>query len=300
MIQKFIKDFRSSVYAKSIPIVTPAVIISSLSAYLLARPEERGDGSLGAFKSRLIDRVRAIILQNDPMPAIPAQDKNKPTILFDFQNLLTCNRFSLRRFDFMTYKRAYCEAFLYNLIGNYEIINISDMHAAEGTFLMNEIDPYGCIAYRLFTRDKARYTIERLNRSPSRLVVLSTAWNEFHKSLNENTIRLPKWRGEDDAKLFDIMHFFNNLHFLKLDDYRPTLKSYDGKDFFSAFRNVQKRLYNQRNLFSRTPFESRLQDVNERKVREYQLASANMEKYRKKEGWVSYSRLVHFVKNILL
>jgi len=294
MIRNFIRDFQRS--SKSIPLITPALAVASVSAYLLGR--QKADG--GTLRSRLVECVRSIIIENDQMPRIPAQERDKPTVLLDFQHILTCNRFSLRRFDFMSYKRAYCEAFLYNLVGHYEIINISDMHSAEGTFLMDKIDPYGCISYRLFTRDKARYTMEHLNRAPERVVVLSTAPNEFHPSLRENTIWLPKWRGENDARLFDIMHFFNNLYFLKVHDYRPTVGSYNGKDFFSTFRSIQKRLYNQRNLFSHIPFESKLQEVNEQKVREYQIASTNMKTYKRKEGWLTYAGMTHFLKNILL
>lgn len=301
MLKRILADFLKSEYSRSAPRITPAVLLSAISAYAIARPNaEDADGSPAAYGRRLLARVGHALLQPPVVPEMPAQDRRRPTVIFDINGFLVSSRFSLSRFDFVFYKRAFCEEFLFSMAGHYELINISDMHAAEGTNLMDKIDPYGCVSYRLFTREKKNYTPMHLNRPLERLVVLSTRESEFNSAFESNTIRIPEWHGSADACLFDLLHFFNSLHYMKIDDFRPTIRSYEGKDFLASFKSTQKKLFNQRNLFSPVDFEGKLDAINEQRLLSYQSAKAGMEQ-NKKNNWDGFYRNAgHFLKNIIL
>jgi len=246
------------------------------------------------------DRIKKALFVDSRIPVIPAQETPKPTIVFDFKDFLVCNRFSLRRFDLLPYRRAFCEEFLYNLVGHYELISVADTYPPEGSFLMPRIDPFGCITYRLYVQDKRAFTPAHLNRPLRRVVVLSTKQNEFSPAFADNTIHLPRWQGKNESALLDLVHFFNNLRFLNLSEYRPTIKSYGGRDFISFFRIVQEWLYNQRNMFSTTRFSTKLADVNRRRISEYETARQGMETIRKSERPADYSSALYFVKNVIL
>ncbi|KAI5170900.1 mitochondrial import inner membrane translocase subunit TIM50 [Pancytospora epiphaga] len=250
--------------------------------------------------SFLLESCKNTFFEDDKIPTIPPQEKPKATIIFDFKNFLTYDRYSLSRFDFITQRRSFCEEFLYNLINHYELISITDSFPTESSHVLPRLDPFGCITYRLCVYNKKHFLPLHLNRPLERVVILSTENDEFSKTFNDNIIRLPRWKGGTDTTLMDLVHFFNNMRFSNLKDYRPTIKSYQNTDFIRAFRNVQERLYNHRSMLSSVSFIAKLAEVNNRKLNEYAEAKKNMEEVKKSESITNYSVILGFIRSVIL
>lgn len=243
--------------------------------------------------------IGSSLLEKDAVPTIPNQEKEKPVILLDTNNLLSCDRFSLARFDVATSKRAYAEEFLFNVAHYYEIIAVSDVYQPEGLRILDQVDPFGCISYRVFVENKRAFRKENLNRPLSRLAVVSSSENEFHPDFDRNTIRLGRWSGKKDSVLLDMVHFFTNLHYMNLKDYRATIESYRGSDFCVSFRNTLRRLFCQRNLFSQGKFQQKLEEVNERKIRDYEAAKKSLLKLKVERGGMR-SLALRFLRGLIL
>lgn len=277
MLAELLNKFHNSEYRRRTPVVTPAILATAVGA-CTALCYRRN--SLGVVLRNPLTFVRGLLFDKDTVPTIPSQEKKRPVILFDASNLLYTDRFSLSRFDIATLKRSYSEEFLFNTAHHYEIISVSDASQSEGSKALNQVDPFGCISYRIFVRDKKAFRKENLNRPLAQLAVITSLENEFHPDFERNTIRLERWTGKKDSVLLDMVHFFTNLHYMSLKDFRGTIESYRGSDFCASFQNTLKRLFRQRNLFAQGRFMQKLEEVNERKVRDYETARRSLMKLR--------------------
>lgn len=256
---------------------------------------------LSAQSTSIIRQIKASMKEYSVVPKIPQQKVMKPTLVFDFNGFISSDRFSFRRFEFVSYKRPYCEEMLYGLVGNYEMINVSDVPSTQSFPLLSRLDPFGCIAYRLSVRNKKDFLPCHLNRPLEKTIVIATNCDEFNPAFKKNMLILPKWTGEEDSALLDVLHFFTSLHFMGPKDVRPTLKTYYNTDFLTTFRHIQHKLYNQRNLFSFESFEKKLGKVNDARIEEYERAKKGMKKLKRQENSKNiYGGVLKFCKGLLL
>ena len=116
------------------------------------------------------------------------------------------------------------------------------MNVVESTQLINKVDPFRCINYRIFIKNKIKLNLNDLNRNPKKLVVL-TVGNKFNDTFNLNKLTIPRCNGKNYSKLFDLLHFLNNLYLMNLEYFRPTILSYKDKDFFKTFESIQRMLF---------------------------------------------------------
>lgn len=296
MFAELMNRFHNSEYGKRVPTVTPAIILSGIGACAALRSRRH---DLKAILHSPLAFLRDSLLEKDTVPVIPSQEKEKPVILFDINNFLSCDRFSLSRFDVTTLKRAYTEEFLFNTAHYYEIISVSDIYQPEGLKILDRIDPFGCISYRIFVKDKKAFKKENLNRPLSRLAVVSSMESEFHPDFDRNIIRLEKWSGANDSVLLDMVHFFTNLHYMNLRDYRATIESYQGSDFCTGFKGVLRRLFRHRNLFSQWQFGQKLEEVNEKKIKDYEAAKSTLLKLKARDGNIR-AQVLRFLRDLIL
>lgn len=246
-----------------------------------------------------ISFIKCNILECGHPPVLEAQKKEKPVLLFDFNNFLSYDRFSFSRFDSITHKRAFCEEFLFNMAHYYEIICVSDRMAVVGDRILKLLDPLECMSYRIFLSNKRLFDSTHLNRDISKMAVISTSKNEFHDSFDQNLIMIDKFTGKTDSSLLDLMHFFINLHYTGSNDFRDVLKSYQGFDFINSFKTVQKRLFKERNLFSLDSFERKLNEINKKKIEEYKIVETRFKN--RSRDFNSYRSFISgIVKSILL
>jgi len=257
------RDFNASDSSRSFPVLS-----STLGLLLALKPTRTAIFSPISF-------IGQSVIERERVPRLETQKKKKPVILFDFNNFLCCDRFSLSRFDFVTYKRLFCEEFLFNMAHYYEMVGVSDRSAPSGHRILQFLDPLGCIGYHVFLRDKREMDSAHLNRDLRQLTVITTSDGEFSSDFNRNLLRLPQFRvGETSTAthLTDLMHFFTNLYYMNVKDVRGVLESYRNSDFVETFTDVQKRLFRQRNLLSFNSYDEKVKEINRRKTEEYKTA----------------------------
>lgn len=291
MFERLKEKFTASDYSKRFP--TLSISISSGLAVLL---------SSKSYRNVLFNPISFIKLnafEAESVPFLEPQKKEKPVILFDFNNFLSCDRFSLSRFDYLVHKRAFCEEFLFNIAHYYEIICVSDRLPSTGHSILESLDPLGCIAYRIFLRDKRMLDSAHLSRSLSQLTVISSSPDEFHGDFEQNIIKLPKYTGNPDSTLLDLMHFFINMHYMNLKDVRSMLQSYKSCNFIETFRTIQKKLFKQRNLLSFANFDKKVKEINLKKIEEYKHMKSKIERTAgSDQGYRNF--VVNVIKNIVL
>lgn len=262
-IESLKKGFQASENSKKFPMVS-----STLAVLCFLFPINVPKAAL----SNPLSFLRQNIMENHCVPRLEQQKKKKPVVMFDFNNFLSCDRFSLTRFDLITYKRYFCEEFLFNIAHYYELVNVSDCAPATGQRIIGFIDPLGCIGYQVFLKDKRKFDGAHLNREQNQLIVISTSENEFHNDFDQNLIRIPKFLGNQkhiDSDLAGLMHFFINLHYMNVKDVRSILQSYRGCSFIESFGDVQKKLFRQRNLLNWNSYEKKLKEIDKNKIEEY-------------------------------
>lgn len=269
MIKKLWNEFLNSSSKKEFPLFSASTILPLLGYLALHKPQ----GIFEAFCNlNPLKKTKEIRLPNST--------SNKPVILLDPKNLLYCDKFSLKRFDLISLKRSYAEEFIFGMSQYYEIITISENYVIETNKLLKKIDPFGCISNRIFLENKKSFDKASLNRSLDKLAIISTVSDEFNSDLKNNVLLIKKWSGKEDTKILDLIHFFTNIHYMGLKDFRKTIKSYQGQDFSSTFNIKQKILYKQRNManfFSRNSFDEKLAKVSQIKTKEYKKAKEMLE-----------------------
>lgn len=295
MIKSLWSEFIALNNKKPLPVVTPSIILAMTTGIVSSNARS---STRSLFASPLSFLTQSLF-ERPSVPVIAKTKKTKPVLLFDINNFLCCNRFSLKRFDMVTLKRAYSDIFLYSNAHYYEMILVSDMPQFEGSKILDKLDPYGFISYRIFLNNKKEFNKNHLNRDINRLAVISTSINEFHSDFNNNLISIKEWTGDYDSKLFDLIHFFTTLHYMDLKDFRKTIKSYQGHDFFATFRKAQKRLFNQRNLFSSKHFDEKLAEVNEKKMKDYKESEKSFKRIKPNKDAMQ-DVIVRFIKGLFL
>lgn len=262
LVDSIARDFKDSESSKQFP----ALSLSILSGLSLIMSKKKYRDIL----SNPISFIKHEIVENDQIQTLEPQSIQRPTVLFDFKNFLYTDRFSLARFDMVPLKRYFCEEFLFNIAHYYEIISVTDGLPVVSDRILSKIDPFGCIKYRIYLKDKRSFGVDQLNRELSKLIVISTTEDEFHKDFDDNTLRISPFTEKHDTKLTDMMHFLINLHYSNSKtDFRNIIKSYKDVDFFVTFRKIQQKLFSQRNLLSFNRFETQLKKINQEKITEY-------------------------------
>ncbi|KAM0681628.1 hypothetical protein GINT2_000141 [Glugoides intestinalis] len=280
------ENFKSSKCKQKFPSISTAI----LCCFAATMASE----SCRTILSNPLSFFKSCIVEQEAIPTLPAKKSGKPTVIFDYDHFISCDKFSFSNLDLITYKRAFCEEFLFNAAYYYELILISERSQEVGDQILKFLDPLGCISYRLYVKDKRVIDPACLNRDMSKLLVFSTGEDEFNSKFNENLVKLPEFNGKPDTGLLDLMHFLINLHFMDIKDFRETIQSYIGKDFIKTFKSVQKKLFQQRNILSFGSFANKLEKVNLNKIEEYKNVKENIKKSENKT-----QRYRGFIRNFL-
>ncbi|KAH9411488.1 hypothetical protein HK407_05g08630 [Ordospora pajunii] len=270
---------------QSMPRITPMLISLGIGIGFLGRRKcsDVSDGTLAAgYIRRAGKRVwSAISGEEDAVATIPKQEQNRPALMFDSSTLLLNKRFWPFSMDFFVSRRAFADVFLFHAAHLYELIHVSESSTLFDRMMMHKMDPYGCISYKVYCRDKKRLEGKHLNRPLEKVVVICTKDNEYHSDFSQNVLRLNRWNGEPETGLFGLLNFLHSLYFSGINDFRPTLMSYTGKDFHKAFEEVQKAIFVGRNMFSWNAgrkYEGRVEEINKCRIRDYDDARRLMDK----------------------
>ncbi|EDW37192.1 GL25662 [Drosophila persimilis] len=146
-------------------------------------------------------------------------------------------------------KRPGVDFFLRKCSKYFEIVVYTSEQGMIAFPLMDALDPYGYISYRLVRGDTELVEgqhvkkLQNLNRNLSRVVVVDWDRNATPQHPN-NTFVMTRWLGnDDDVQLFDLTAFLELLASRNINDVREILQYYNKfEDPIAQFRENQRRL----------------------------------------------------------
>lgn len=204
-------------------------------------------------------------LKKEEIPKLPKKETKKPTILVDY-NILVKTKFPF----FIPTRRKYTDEFLFHLCQLYELISITNIPHLSS----QEVDPYGCISYHYFLPDKT--SLKKINLNRDSLICITKNKDSLNKDFCKNILEIKE--DFQNEKLFSILDFFNNLYFTRKQNWEKTIDSYKGKDFFSEFNSVYKKLFYQKNsLKFGADFEKEKELINQQRILEFNQAKIIMD-----------------------
>lgn len=286
MFQKlstFYRNVKANYDEQDIPKISGSLVLSSLCLSILGKTSERSKSHSFVHNFTLgIHKFIDTITEKQLIPTIPSTEIKKPVCIFDMDDLLITKKFSFLNLKSMIYKRPFTQTFLFHMAHFYELILLTQHDIHEGQKILNSIDPYGCIAYRVFLKDKRLFTMKNINRSTKQLINIKTEDEKliFNDHLIDNTIVIPKWKGSKDSRLLDLLSFCTNLAILGVPDYRNTLMSYKNTSFFDTFDFVQKMIFKERNMFTWNydkAYKSKVDEINKERIETFEKARLEME-----------------------
>lgn len=207
---------------------------------------------LAAYWFRACDRVSEFIKGfSDPtskklLPDMLPEPYQRPyTLVIEMEDFLIHSSWDIKS-GWKTAKRPGVEYFLAYMSQFFEIVIYTHASPFYAEPILAKLDPNGFIMYRLY-RDSTKYinghhvkSVKSLNRDPKRTIVLD------HDALSyqldeDNGLQLSKWTGKPgDRELADIIPFLQTLVQSGVDDVRPVLAYYKGKDVITTFRENQE------------------------------------------------------------
>jgi len=145
-------------------------------------------------------------------------------------------------------KRPGLDFFIQYLSNFYEIVVVSTSSPIIAAPLIDKIDPYGLIMYRLYkdslvsVKKKKVKDLSQYNRDIKKTILIDI--NPEGSLLQpNNAISISKFTGDkDDTELLKLIPFLETLVITAPDDVRPVLKSYADKYIPQAFADYQEEL----------------------------------------------------------
>lgn len=183
------------------------------------------------------------------LPDHPPNMRHVKTLVLDLDDVLVKSDWTRAR-GWRTFKRPGVEDFLFAVAQRFEVVVYTSQLPTYADPILDRLDPHrGCIAYRLY-RDSTLWKngkhmrdLGKLNRDLAN-VLLVTA-DPGAAGLNpDNCIKLEPWKLDDDedTKLLDLIPFLEAVQQSKVSDVRDVVRSYEGEDIPTAFRDRMARL----------------------------------------------------------
>lgn len=301
LFSKICSEYKS----QGFPFLSTSLFLSGASIYWLGRPYENEKISTHthSYIKRASEKLLGM-LKADNIPTLPEQDQKKPVVLFDIENILIKPRFFPFNFCLNTHKRMFSDVFLFHLAHIYELVSISSL---DDESVYKQVDPYGCISYRLFVPNKKLFEPRHLNRKLEKVVCIASKENEYSHKFHDNILNIGSWKGISDNRLLQVLDFLVNLYFANISDWRKTISSYRQKDFYETFSKVHKNIFFKRNFLSfnlENKYKSTVENINKCRIMEFKRAEVVMEeniaKYEIENQRSSiYEKVSDFVKGVL-
>ena len=177
------------------------------------------------------------------LPDLPPHAQHIKTLVLDLDNVLIHSDWTRGR-GWRTFKRPGADEFIKNLAQYYELVVYTSQLSTYAEPILDRLDPQRLVQYRLY-RDSTQYVngkhvrdLSKLNRD-LRQVLLITADQDAYSLQPENAVKLFKWTttdGGEDTTLLDLLPFLEAIVRTNVSDVRDVVKSYDGTDIPTAFR----------------------------------------------------------------
>ncbi|KAG7670085.1 hypothetical protein Ndes2526B_g06470 [Nannochloris sp. 'desiccata'] len=183
------------------------------------------------------------------LPDLPPHARHVKTLVLDLDNVLVHSDWTRGR-GWRTFKRPGADEFIKDLSQYFELVVYTSQLPTYADPIMDRLDPQRLVQYRLY-RDSTRYVngkhvrdLSKLNRDLKQ-VLLITADPDAFALQPENAVKLPKWTTADtgnDTTLLDLLPFLEAIVRTNVPDLRDVVKSYEGQDIPTAFRERMSRV----------------------------------------------------------
>jgi len=244
---------RETHFLRNIFLFSSAVGFSTLLYY--GRPYEKTDSLkpedwLERSKKRINEKRNA---QKKLLPDLLPEPYGHPyTLVLNLDDTLISVDWK-REEGWRIAKRPGLDFFIQYLSNFYEIIVVSTSSPTIAAPLIDKIDPYGLIMYRLYNdslvsvKKKKVKDLDQYNRDVKKTIIIDITPDGFKLQPN-NGITIPKFTGDkNDTELLKLIPFLETMVITAPDDVRPVLKSYANKYIPQAFADYQEELRKQFN-----------------------------------------------------
>lgn len=182
------------------------------------------------------------------LPDLPPHARHVKTLVLDLDDVLVHSDWTRGR-GWRTFKRPGADEFIKDLSQYYELVVYTSQLPTYADPILDRLDPQRMVQYRLY-RDSTRYVdgkhvrdLSKLNRNLEQ-VLLITADAEAYSLQPENAIKLKKWKvtEKDDTTLLDLLPFLEAVVRTQVPDVRAVVRSYEGEDIPTAFRERMEKV----------------------------------------------------------
>jgi len=244
---------RETHFLRNIFLFSSAASLSALLYY--GRPFEKTDpltpeAWIERSKKRINDKRNA---EKKLLPDLLPEPYGHPyTLVLNLDDTLISVEWE-REKGWRIAKRPGLDFFIQYLSNFYEIVVVSTSSPVLAAPLIDKIDPYGLIMYRLYkdslvtVKKKKVKDLSQYNRDISKTILIDI--NPEGSLLQpNNAISISKFTGDkNDTELLKLIPFLETLVITAPDDVRPVLQSYSGKYIPDAFAEYQEELREQFN-----------------------------------------------------
>jgi len=240
-------------FLRNIFLFSSAIGLSSLLYY--GRPFEKTDSLkpeawIERSKKRIDDKKNA---EKKLLPDLLPEPYGHPyTLVLNLDDTLISVEWE-REKGWRIAKRPGLDFFIQYLSNFYEIVVVSTSSPIIAAPLIDKIDPYGLIMYRLYKdslvthKKKQVKDLSQYNRDVKKTILIDINADGFALQPN-NGITISKFTGDkNDTELLKLIPFLETMVITAPDDVRPVLKSYANKYIPKAFADYQEELRKQFN-----------------------------------------------------
>eukprot|EP00124_Ichthyophonus_hoferi_P004010 Ihof_evm2s395 gene=Ihof_evmTU2s395 len=201
----------------------------------------RSKDRLYAFYSYYADPSDTSLLP-DPLP----QHQQPPTLVLEYNNVLTYSEWTPEA-GYRVKVRKGAREFLRYLAQFYEIVIYTSVSSQTADPILAGLQGEVPVIFSALYRDSTRYKhgvhikdLTCLNRDLSKVIMIDTHSDNY--SLTPcNGIALDPWNGSsDDNTLVELLPFFVMMATTGLEDVRPVLSYYQGKNVVQTYKDNQK------------------------------------------------------------
>jgi import inner membrane translocase subunit TIM50 len=177
------------------------------------------------------------------LPTVPENQRQPFTLVLSLEDLMIHTTWD-RKNGYRTAKRPGIDYFIRYLSQYYELVLFTSVPIAMADPVIKKLDPFHFIMWPL-GREATKYEngqyvkdLEYLNRDLSKTIIIDT--NAAHvKNQPENAVVLPKWKGDPKDEhvkdLVGLIPFLEYVATMGIDDVRPVIKSFEGKNIPEEF-----------------------------------------------------------------
>lgn len=182
------------------------------------------------------------------LPDLPPQASHIKTLVLDLDNVLIHSDWTRGR-GWRTFKRPGADEFIKDLAQYFELVVYTSQLPTYADPILDRLDPQRMIQYRLY-RDSTNYVkgkhvrdLSKLNRDLKQVLMI-TADPDAYSLQPENAIKLKKWKTDekDDTTLLDMLPFLEAIVRTNVPDVRAVVKSYEGEDIPTAFKQRMSKV----------------------------------------------------------